>query len=251
MADILKTLGAFLVANKSSVATGIAIGGVAITAVVSGNSALKADEILKGMDEDAGKVDKIKAVAPALAPAAISALVTIGLMIFAHRSDLKAQAGLVSALAISEASKNEHVKQIMSKLDPKKAEEVEKEVAVEQINLSNADVYDFGGDILFYDEFLDRKFLATHEAVMAAVGKIALELNGLDSQNVNDLYYYIWEVSPGEKKDKYHEAGVGKLFGWNAGFDSPPYITTVDCGLIDGRPAIYLDYTKNIISDAI
>jgi hypothetical protein len=241
--SILKTVATFIVANKSSVAAGAAIAGVIFTAAVAGKSALDAEEVLQSMDEEATKAEKAKAIAPQIISTAIVAGGTIALIIFAHRADLKAQSTLLSALALSEASKNDKVKLLKEKLSP----EQQKEVATEMIVRSEAEVVDLGGDILFYDQFLDRKFLCSEEIIQAAAGRIAMELaGGLDRQSLNDFYDYIYEMAS-NPKGRFNSMGAADKFGWAPGYDIGPYISMIDADKVDGKPAIVLDYTYNQI----
>lgn len=238
--------------NKESIATGVAIAGVMFTGIASAKAGVKANDILENLDHETGgeatKKEKAKAITPTVLPPFLIGATTIGLIIFAYKANLKAQAGLISALAVSEGANKETIEKIVEKVGPEKVKEAKKEAAIDKLKTSDSDIYDLGGDTLFYDPFLDRKFLATENAVRAAAGQIATEMLGLQSQSLNDLYSYIADYGNGPHR--YKESGVGEMFGWNCGFDDAPGINLYEAEIVDGKAYRVLDYTKALLADS-
>ena len=250
---MFKQLVKVVIDNKESIATGVAIAGVVFTGIASAKAGIKANDILGNLDrEKDGEVttkEKVKAIAPTALPPFLIVAITIGLITFTYKTNLKAQAGLISALAVSEGANKETIEKIVEKVGPEKIKEAKREAAIDKLKTSDSDIYDLGGDTLFYDPFLDRKFLSTENAIRAAAGQIATEMLGLQSQTINDLYSYIAEYGNGHHK--YKDLGVGEVFGWNCGFDDGPGVNLYDADTIDGKAYRIFDYSKALLADAI
>ena len=185
--------------NSTTVATTIAIAGVVYTAYSTGKAAVKASKKLEKMhyesEKEPTKTEKVKAVAPIFVKPVIVGGATIGLMIWAHSTNLKKQATLLTAYSMAKASKEEFEDKVEEVVGKNKVRKIKDEIAKDTIvnhPVRKYEIIETGqGNELFYDKPGDRYFHSSVQAIQKA--EIAINRKLMSGEElyleVNDLYY--------------------------------------------------------------
>lgn len=208
---VLTRAGAFLKRNRGMIFTvGSAIG-VVVTAVLSANAAIKAEEILK--DEalkDAGKAEKAAKVLPKAIPAAVAAGGTIALIFLNHAANRKDMAALTALYALT-AKKFADYKQATADIA---GEDAAADIAVNAVDIAREKIppeeYEDGptsaDDRLYYDVVSERYFWSTPEIVSDAEFYLNRIFALRDQATLNDFYRLL----------KQPEVEYGDLIGWDS-----------------------------------
>lgn len=225
----------FLTQNKSAVLIGVAVGGVVTTAFAAGESAIKADKVIREMeytyDHTPTVKEKAKVIFPIMIKPAIMGGLTIGCIVYAHKLDVRKQLALGSALALSEAAKSD-VDDILEKTLGKEKSEKAKKESIEKHIESNDDILDLAkGEQLFWEPITGRAFKSTEGDIKGAYGDICKLMYGSDGASLNDLFDILG----------LENADVGDVLGWNTGLDDPPEYSVWETRKIQGRSYLVLN----------
>lgn len=242
MVGVVNKLANFVASNKSAILVGMASGGVILTAITAGESAIKAERTLRHMDytwrHTPTQMERAKAVAPILIPVFITGTATILCMVCAHRIDIRTQIALGSALALTEASTNELTGALVKHVGKDKVDKAKKDLVEGKIEASE-DILDLGkGEQLFWEPITGRAFKSTEGDIRGAFGQIASIMYGTDGASLNDFFDILG----------IDNADVGDVFGWNTGIDDPPEYSAWETRKIHGRSylVLNLEFGKNV-----
>jgi hypothetical protein len=251
-----KNLGNFINENTSTVMTGVGVGGLIATGVLSGTGALNADRRLreareKNPEVELGKVEVFKTYAICLLPAVLVGAASIGMIIGANVLDMKDKAALGAMVVAGEKKFKDYKSKVEEKLGVKKEKELSKEIVTDEIrnfDATTAAIEDTGnGNTLFKDCQTGGYFKSSIEAVRRAVNDLNYELisraqkynNGLDIDT--DVYVTLNDFRGflGLK-----EVECGKFIGYglqeSGSFEIEEPFTVVETK--DGQKCILLQY---------
>ena len=134
-----------------------------------------------------------KDFAPIWGPAALAAVVSIGLFVGANRIQTKRQEMLVVAYTLGEKALTTYQRKVIDTVGNKKHLEVVDKIAEDEMNANpytSADVINTTyGDHRFYDEWSGRYFLSDINKVRKAENEIIKRLSTEMCLTVNDYYY--------------------------------------------------------------
>lgn len=238
--------------HSSTIMTAAAVGGVAVTGIVSYNAGLKVGELVS---EENGKrlykAEKLgleyrpmtpkeifKASARHYIVPVISAGVTIGFIITANRIDAHKKAVLASAYALSERTLQKYQDKITEMLGEETRDKIQNAIAEDDIRndppTSSNQVVVVDGGVTFKDSYSGRYFKSTIAKVENAGNKIDRDLNYEMEATLNDLYY---ELGLDNIPD-------GDEMGWKIDDGMLHLDTTKPITGPDGLPCLLLRYRR-------
>ena len=233
-----------LLARVSAEATlGVALAGVPITAILTGEARLKADDILielEGKREEDGVMEpmttqeKLGATWKCYILPTVAGGITIGMMIWSHRIQGRKLIALASAYSITNTAFREYKDKAKELLSKKKLEEIEH--AIDQDKVANCTVLDGdilatnSGNILCIDAWGGQKFFSNAEEIREAVARC-------NSMMVGHVYLALNTL--------YDELGLpptkgGEELGWNALFDDAIRVRFSSCLDKEKVPALVM-----------
>lgn len=187
----------FLKKNGSTILTCIGGVGVIVTAVMAVKATLKALRLIEEAEKEKGKkLTKTETVKVAWTPYIPTVLVgasTIACIFGANVLNKRRQAALMSAYALLDSSYKEYKQKVEDlygeEADKKIREEIAKDNYEEDgIGNSNFEEEEDDGKLLFYDEYSQRYFRATSEAVLRASYELNKILVDDCYASLNELY---------------------------------------------------------------
>ena len=229
----------FMNKNAPLLCTAVAVGGVIVTVGLTVKATPKCIDILDEMDaKGAGKKERIKAVAPVLAPPVIAGILTIGCIIGGNYISATRIEALSTALSLSNKAKNAYEDTVKELLGEEKAEEIKDKAVVKSvgpIKSKGEDIINTGkGDVKFYEPYSGRWLRSSPAAVDAAINRCNRDMtNGNVEYSMNEYYYELG--MPG--------TAAGNLLGWNPN-DASGLISLKKMSAIDeeGEPYIILGH---------
>ena len=207
---------------SAEAALGVGLGLSAAAMIVSGESRLKADDILIQLEqerEDVGLTEpmtmgeKTKATWHCYILPVVLWGSSVAFIIWSHKIQGRKLLALASAYAITNRSFKEYRDKAKELLTPKKFNEIEH--AVDQEKVANMTVLDGDilatnhGDVLCVDGWGGQKFFSNAEAIRQAVARCNQMMVGHVYLSLNTLYDEIG-LDPTE---------AGEDLGWNSLFD--------------------------------
>lgn len=185
----------FMKRNASTILTGIGAAGVVATTVMAVKATPKALKLLDAAKEEKGeeltKLEVVKTAGPAYIPAILVGTSTIACIFGANILNKRHQAALMSAYALVDNSYKEYKK----KVEELYGEEVDGQVRSEMAkdNYDEKEVIDdeSDGKQLFYDEFSERYFRSTMEAVLNAEYELNKEVTIGGAAFLNEFYEFL------------------------------------------------------------
>lgn len=238
--------------HSSTIMATAAVGGVAVTGIVSYNAGLKVGELVSEENEKRlYKAENLgleyrpmtpkeifKASARHYIVPIISAGVTIGFIITANRIDAHKKAVLASAYALSERTLQKYQDKITEMLGEETEEKIRNAVTDDEIKANpptkNNQVVVVDGGVTFKDSFSGRYFKSTIAQVEKAGNKVDRDLNYEMQATLNDLYYELGIPNIPE----------GDEFGWDIKDGMLNLDVTHTALTPDGTPCIVLQYRR-------
>lgn len=228
--------------NTPTILTALGVTGLVATAVLAGQGAFKAAEVLEQAnakalcnDEILDTRDKIEATWKLYVPAVGTGAVTIACIVCANHISTRRTAAIASAYSIAQEGFREYREKVVDRIGEKKHQEVVNELAQEKVTKNPPTVVVLGkGDVLCLDEHSGRYFESTLEEVKKAA-------NDTNYQIINNDYASLTEFWDRLGLPKTSESDE---VGWN-----------VDCKLEveighaispDGRPCITVGFGQTI-----
>lgn len=206
----LKALEKFIHDNSPTILTTVGVMGTVTTAVLTGRASYKAaqklDEASDIWNEPIPPKDVFLLVWDLYIPPAVVGTATIASIILANRVSNRRAAALAAAYAISEKAMNDYRHKVIEKIGEKKEANIREEIAQEQVARADGSLVILNdGEVLCYDQFSDRYFKSSVEAIKSAENKI-------NHRILNDNYASL--------TDWYNLVGLGRTsfsdeVGWN------------------------------------
>lgn len=196
----------FVKRNFPTILTGVGLGGLVITAFLSGKAALKADEKLKELEKEKGAPldtkEKIEYLYPYYIPAVGAGLMTAGCFIGANHQNIR-QIAAITAVAKTTGEKvfegRQAVEEVFGAKGLRKVDEKINENNAVRYFQNISHVYETGkGHVLCCDGFLTGLlFYASREWVRKCVNDYNLELvNGKDQSWADFLMLVVPDIDP-------------------------------------------------------
>lgn len=241
ISGILKNVRKTMKKHSPEILTGIGIAGMITTTVLAVKATPKALILIERekKKQDLDKlmpVETVKIAWPCYIPAAVTGVMSIACLIGASSVNVRRNAALATAYALSETALKEYRDKIKETIGDKKEQSVRDAIAKDRIErnpVSNREIIiTERGNSLCYDVVSGRYFRSDIDKIK----KIANELNRrmLDEMDVslNDFYY---EIGLSNTK-------LGNDLGWNIndGFIDFNFSSQL---ADDGTPCLVIDYS--------
>lgn len=182
----------FVIKNAPTILTAVGAAGVVLTAVSAGKASIKAKEKLEEMPEDTETIDKVKEVAPILAPSFLLGAATIFCIFAANHEHLKREGALAAAYTMSSTALQEYESKVVETIGKKKEKDIRDSIAEDKVNkcppdkdlLENED----SDKIICFDTWTSRYFKIAPEGVDKAINTVNSILNSEGFACLNDWY---------------------------------------------------------------
>ena len=231
LTKVVKDVQTAVKKHSPEILTGVGIAGMVTTTVLAVRATPKALVLIEEKKEELGvdklaPVDAVKAAWKCYIPSAAIGGVSIFCLIGASSVNLRRNAALATAYALSESTLRDYQKKVVEEIGEKKAKLVKEAVVKEKIEQNPVTKQEViiteKGDTLCYDVLSGRYFKSDIEKIKKAV-------NELNRQMRHDMYVSLNEY--------YDEIGldhiaVGYDLGWN-----------IDKGYID------VDFSSHLAAD--
>ena len=231
--------------------TGLGVGGLITTAVLSGKAAVKAKNVIDSYDWDRMEPrDKreviVMDVAPKFIPPVAVGAVSCACIVGAQVKN----AGKIAMLATAYTMKDHDLEELREKtkefLGEKKNNELHSKMAEDRVlEISPEDdrkIFNTGyGDTEFLDLVTGARFTSNIEKIRQVVNDLNMSLNCGEEVSVADLYYDL-NIVPGKFEDS---------IGWDLNQHHKLINVKFDAALRDGNPIITIDYDWDIIDFGI
>lgn len=196
--DLWDVVSGWVKHNSTLVLSGVAVGGVVSTALL----AFKAGrdyEYVRAIKMENGEASDPKTVLrdtwPYFVAPVCSAGLTISAVILSHRVNMRQQAAIAGALAISEKTLNDYRDKVAEIVSHRKAEQAHEEVIDDQIKKTppwDSEIVKTGnGENRCYDTYTGRYFLSTRQQIDNAVNMLNNQLNNHEYGSLNDFYGFV------------------------------------------------------------
>lgn len=228
--------------------TGVGIAGMITTTVLAVKATPKALMLIeeKKLDTDVEKlsvVETVKTVWPCYIPPMVTGVVSVGCLIGASSVNMRRNAALATAYALSETTLKDYKDKITETLGEKKTEEIRDAIAKDKLEKNPVDLNEVirndNGMTLCYEPLSGRYFRSDIESIRRAVNELNNTLLNENYAALNDFYC---SIGLGETK-------LGDQLGWQR------YAT----GLVDihlgthlaanGEPCIVVDFVDAPVYD--
>lgn len=247
--DVKQKAVALVSENASTLLTAGGVVGTVATAVLTGRATFKAAEIirneeLKAVHEDGttdtlaentmglSNAQRVKLVWPLYIPPVLIGSATIGSTIMANRMSAQKAAALAAAYGLAETRLTEYREKVTEKLTGPKKQQIEDELAQEQVNRTpgHNTVIIGDGEVLCLDRANGRYFKTTMDKVKKAVNATNAEI--IHHDHASASYFY-------EELDLEATSWTDEV-GWNNDQLLDLEISTVLTD--DGKPCMTIDF---------
>lgn len=244
VASLLKQAEKIAIDNSPVICTAIGVVGTVVTAVLTHQAALKADDIL---DADANHqlastgsynppkpMQHIKLVWPVYIPPVLAGATTIICIVASNKISNRRAAAIAAAYTISERAFAEYKEKVVEKIGEKKEKNVRDEVAQDRVNRTSKndrEVVILGnGDVLFWDSLTGRYFNSNVEAIRKAVNDINFQIRNDNYASLSDFFNKIGLPT----------TSLSEELGWNLDTECDVDFSTTITD--DDRPCIVINY---------
>lgn len=239
--------------HSPEILTGIGIAGMITTTVMAVRATPKALFLIEEAEDEKGvmqyeegkdpnsftlltPIEMIKVAGPCYIPAAVVGAISIGCLIGASSVNMRRNAALATAYALSESTLKEYQEKVIEEIGEKKEREVRDAISkdhVEKNPVSKSEVIiTEKGNTLCFDKLSGRYFRSDIERLRKAENELNRRMRDDMYISLNEFY---WEIGLDSIK-------IGEDIGWN-----------IDTGYIDidfssqladdGTPCLVVDYS--------
>lgn len=229
--------------HSPEILTGIGIAGMITTAVMAVKATPKALDLLEEAEEnkwvekqeELKPVEKVKACWKCYIPATIVGTISVGCLIGASSVNVRRNAALATAYALSESTLKEYQEKVIEEIGEKKEREVRDKIAKDHVDknpVSKTEVIiTEKGNTLCFDKLSGRYFKSDIDKLRKAENELNRRMRDDMYISLNEFY---WEIGLDGIK-------IGDDLGWS-----------IDTGYIeldfssqlaeDGTPCLVIDY---------
>lgn len=192
MGSLLGRSKLFLSRNASTILTCIGGAGVIATSVLAVKATPKALKLIEKAEEEKGenltKLETVKVAGPVYIPSIIMGASTIACIFGANVLNKRQQAAITSAYALLSNSYKEYKKKVEELYGEEAGTLIREELAKDKYEEQEPEL-DFGDNKrLFYDEFSERYFETTMEAVIHAEYELNKKIALHGGVSLNEFY---------------------------------------------------------------
>jgi hypothetical protein len=230
--------------NSPAILTAIGVTGTITTAYLTGKASFKAARIIARVEQDSPEIEtreKVQLVWKQYIPAVAMGTLTVTSIVVATRIGTRRAAALATAYSLSERAIAEYKDKVIEKIGANKELAVREEVAQDRVNThpvsQSTIIMTTGGESLCYEQFTDRYFMSSMEALKKAQNDINFDINHHNYASLSEFY---------DKLGLRHTM-ISDDFGWNG--DSQLDLKISSTISDDGRPCLAVNYVVQPIRD--
>jgi hypothetical protein len=199
--SMIKQAGRLVSRHSPAILVGAGAAGVVLTAILTAKASFKAARMI---DEEQQRLDegeqshpldmkeKVDLVWKVFIPPVGTAVLTVGVIICAHRASVRRAAVLTAAYEISTRALDEYREQVVDTIGEKKERGIQEQLSqrrVDQGYPQATHVVVLGtGEILCYEPYTDRTFKSNHETIHRAVNAVNAKINNQGYAMLTDFY---------------------------------------------------------------
>lgn len=240
LTKIVKSVRTAAKKHSPEILTGLGIAGMVTTAVMAVRATPKAllliDDAETEKDDILTPVETIKVAWKCYIPSMIVGGISIGCLVGASSVNVRRNAALATAYALSESTLKEYQEKVIEEIGEKKEKAVRDAIDKDKINqkpVSKSEVIiTDGGDVLCFEKLSGRYFKSSMEKLKKAVNEINRQMRYDMYISLNEFYYEIGLDG----------TDIGDMLGWNIdkGYVELDYSSHV---ADDGTPCLVIGYS--------
>lgn len=244
---IVKTGTAFVKKRSPEILTGVGIAGMITTTILAVKATPKAMMLIeeRKLDleiETLPKLEIVKTVWPCYIPTIVTGLVSTGCLIGASSVNMRRNAALATAYALSETTLKDYQEKVVETIGEKKTGEIRDAIAKDKLDKvpidDNAIVVTERGNTLMFDPLSGRYFRSDIDIVKRIISDLNFSLITDDYVSLNDFYC---AIGLGDTQ-------IGDMLGWN--IQSAKIEVHFGTSLAaNGEPCVVIDFIKPPIYD--
>lgn len=239
LASIAKSVRTAMKKHSPEILTGIGIAGMVTTVVMAVKVTPKALTLIEDKKNELETdsltaIETVKAVWPCYIPTAIIGSVSIFCLIGATSTNLRRNAALATAYALSESTLKEYQEKVVETVGKKKEQTIRE--AVTKDKLTNNPVRDViltdkGGNTNCYDVLSGRYFKSDRDTINRVVNELNRQMRDEMYVTLNEFYYGLG----------LDETKLGDMLGWSIdkGYIDLEFTSHLDA---NGTPCLVIDY---------
>ena len=239
----LKSMKSTLVKHSPEILTGLGIAGMITTTVLAVRSTPKAIKLCESLrsetvyeqDREPTRLEYFKATWKCYIPSAAIGLASVGCLIGANSENLRRNAALATAYAISESAFKEYKDKVVKEIGEKKEQAVRDAIAKDHMDRNPIDtsqvIVTGKGKTLCFDKLSGRYFESDIEKIKKAENEINRQMRYDNYVSLNEFYYLLG----------LDEIRIGDDIGWNidSGYVDLDFSSHLDP---NGTPCLVIDY---------
>lgn len=240
LTSVVKSVQLSIKKHSPEILTGIGIAGMITTTVMAVKATPKALKMIdeKKKEENVERltvVETVKTTWKCYVPSAIIGVVSTGCLMGATSANLRRNAALATAYALSESALKEYKEKVVEELGEKKEKSIRDSIAKDHIDKNpvskNEVIITEKGNTLCYDKLSGRYFKSDIEKLRKAENDINRQMRSDNYVSLNEFYYAIG----------LDEIKIGDDLGWH--IDSGYVDLKFSSQLADdGTPCLVMDY---------
>ena len=228
-----------IVKHSPEILTGIGITGMITTTVFAVKATPKAvrliEEAKRDKQDDLTVVETVKTTWKCYIPSVVIGSISICCLIGANSVNLRRNAALATAYAISESAFSEYKDKVIHQIGEKKEKEIKDAIAQDHLDKnpvkSNEIIITDKGNTLCYDKLSGRYFKSDKEKIIKAENEINRQMRYDNYVSLNEFYYHLG----------LEDIDIGDRIGWN--IDSGYVDISFSSKLAsDGTPCLVMDF---------
>ena len=247
LAKAAKDLRVALDKHSPEILTGIGIAGMITTTVLAVRATPKALSLIEQRKADEGvnkllPVEVVKTTWKCYIPSAAVGAASIACMIGATSVNLRRNAALATAYALSESTLRDYQKKVVEEIGEKKEKRIREAVTKEELERNPVSKSEIiitgGGDVLCYDQACQRYFKSSVEKLRKIENDLNMRMRHENYISLNDFYAEVG-LDP---------VAAGQELGWS--IDKGYMELEFDSHLSDdGTPCLVVCFAKPPIPD--
>lgn len=227
--------------HSPEILTGLGIAGMVTTVVMAVKATPKAMAVIKEAENEGQeetpftKVDAVKVAWKCYVPAAIVGIASVGCLIGASSANVRRNAALATAYALSESTLKEYQDKVIEQIGEKKEREVRDAIAKDHVDRSPVDnapiVITEKGNTLCLDKLSGRYFRSDMDTLKKAENELARQMRYDSYVSLNEFYDLIG----------LDHIDIGYDLGWNIdrGYIELEFSSQLAS---DGTPCLVMSY---------
>lgn len=236
---LTKSLKTTVTKHSPEILIGLGIAGMISTTILAVRSTPKAvkliEEAKKEKKAELTALETVKVAWKCYIPSFVVGTASIGCIVGGNSMNLKRNAALATAYAISESAFSEYKDKVVHQIGEKKEKEIKDAIAQDHLDknpvTNNEIIITEKGNTLCYDKLSGQYFKSDKEKIMKAENEINRQMRYDNYVSLNEFYNLLG----------LNESDIGNEIGWN--IDSGYVEITFSSKLAsDGTPCLVMDY---------